>query len=289
MLKDLFRKPKYVTVNQAATPKKDIPDGLWVKCSGCGEILFTKELDKNLKVCHKCGTHFRLTASERIQVTLDEGSFVEYDINLTSQNPLEFPGYTDKLVKAQAQTCLTEGIITGEGTINDLPVVIGVMDHRFIMGSMGSVVGEKIFRAVERAIEKRIPVVLFSTSGGARMQEGILSLMQMAKTSAALARLNEAGLLYISVFTDPTFGGVTASFASLGDIALAEPGALIGFAGPIVIKQTLRQELPPGAQTAEFNLEHGLVDMVVDRSQLKKTLANIVKLHQGGRDSWLNS
>lgn len=288
MLKDLFRKPKYVTVNQAAAPKKDIPDGLWVKCSGCGEILFTKELEKNLRVCHKCGTHFRLTSEERINLVLDEGSFVEYDMHLSSQNPLEFPNYEEKLSKAQEDTGLTEGIITGEGTINDLPVVIGVMDHRFMMGSMGSVVGEKICRAVERAIEKRMPVLLFSTSGGARMQEGILSLMQMAKTSAALARLSEAGLLYISVFTDPTFGGVTASFASLGDIAIAEPGALIGFAGPRVIKQTLRQELPPGAQTAEFNLEHGLIDLVIERPQIKNTLAKLITLHQGGKDTWLS-
>jgi acetyl-CoA carboxylase carboxyl transferase subunit beta len=288
MLKDLFRKPKYITVNQVTTPKKDIPDGLWVKCVGCGEILFTKELDKNLRVCHKCGTNFRLTAPERIQLIIDEGSFVEYDIKLSSENPLEFPSYEDKLTKAQQDTELIEGVITGEGTINDLPVVIGVMDHRFIMGSMGSVVGEKLCRAVERAIEKQMPVVIFSTSGGARMQEGILSLMQMAKTSAALARLSQAGLLYISVFTDPTFGGVTASFASLGDIAISEPGTLIGFAGPRVIKQTLRQELPPGAQTAEFNLNHGLIDLVVERPQLKSTLAKLIKLHRGGKNEWLN-
>ncbi|HWJ02323.1 MAG TPA: acetyl-CoA carboxylase, carboxyltransferase subunit beta [Verrucomicrobiae bacterium] len=282
MLKDLFRKPKYVTVTPA-TPRKDMPDGLWVKCAGCGEILFNKELEKNLKVCHKCGNHFRLSARERVEITLDEGSFVEYDINLNSGNPLEFPNYEEKLVQAQAETELKEGIVTGEGTINGFSVVIGVMDPKFIMGSMGSVIGEKICRAVERAIEKKLPVIIFSTSGGARMQEGILSLMQMAKTSAALARLGEAGLLYISVFTDPTFGGVTASFASLGDVAISEPGALIGFAGPRVIFQTMRQELPPGAQTAEFNMDHGLIDLVIERGQMKNTLAKLLMLHRGGK------
>lgn len=285
MLKDLFRKPKYVTVTSAA-PKKDMPDGLWVKCTGCGEILFNKELVKNLRVCHKCGTHFRMTAWERIETTLDEGSFVQYDAELSSANPLEFPGYDDKLQQAREESGLTEGIVTGQGTINGYEVVIGIMDARFIGGSMGSAVGEKISLAVERAIEKSLPVILFATSGGARMQEGTLSLMQMAKTSAALARLAEAGLLYISVLTDPTYGGVTASFATLGDIIIAEPGTMIGFAGPRVIKQTMHQELPPGAQTAEFNLEHGLLDLVVERSQMKGTLARLLRFHRGGNDLW---
>ncbi|MDA8443154.1 MAG: acetyl-CoA carboxylase, carboxyltransferase subunit beta [Peptococcaceae bacterium] len=279
MLKDLFRKPKYVTVSPTA-PKKDMPDGLWVKCSGCGEILYNKELTKNLKVCQKCGTHLRMTARERIEATLDD--FVEYDADLSSVNTLNFPDYEDKLAKAQAATGLQEGILTGEGIINGLSLVVGVMDSYFMMGSMGAVIGEKITRAVERAIAKKLPLILFATSGGARMQEGTLALMQMAKTSAALARLSAAGLLYISVLTDPTFGGVTASFASLGDIVIAEPGALIGFAGPRVLQQTMHQELPPGAQTAKFNLEHGIIDMVVERGQMKSMLAKLMRLHQGG-------
>ncbi len=283
MLKDLFRKPKYVTVTPAV-PKKEMPDGLWVKCSGCGEILFNKELEKNLKVCHKCGTHFRLSAWERLQITLDD--FSEYDADLTSCNPLEFPEYEAKLARAREETGLQEGVVTGEGRVNGVSVAIGVLDSNFVMGSMGSVVGEKICRLIERATEHKLPLIIFSTSGGARMQEGILSLMQMAKTSAALARFNEAGLLYISVFTDPTFGGVTASFASLGDFIIAEPGALIGFAGPRVIKETIRQELPPGAQTAEFNCEHGLIDLVVERGQLKNTLTKLLKLHQRGDHTW---
>ncbi len=285
MLKDLFRKPKYVTVSPAV-PKKEMPDGLWVKCSGCGEILFNKELEKNLKVCHKCGTHFRLSAGERLEITLDEDGFFEYDAGLTSCNPLEFPEYEEKLARAREETGLQEGVVTGEGRINGFSVAIGVLDSNFIMGSMGSVIGEKICRLMERATEKKLPLIIFSTSGGARMQEGILSLMQMAKASGALAKFNQAGLLYISVFTDPTFGGVTASFASLGDIIISEPGALIGFAGPRVIKETIRQELPPGAQTAEFNCEHGLIDLVVERGQLKSILTRLLKLHQRGDHAW---
>lgn len=280
MLKDLFRKPKYVTVNPAQS-RKEIPDGLWVKCTRCGEILFNKELEKNLKVCHKCGLHFRLNACERLNLTLDEGSFVEYDGNLTSGNPLEFPDYAAKLAQVREDTGLQDAVVTGEGTINAIPIAIGVMDHRFIMGSMGSATGEKLSRLIERALEKRLPLVIFATSGGARMQEGILSLMQMAKTSVSLVRFLDAGLLYISVLTDPTFGGVTASFASTGDIIISEPGALVGFAGPRVIKQTIHQELPAGAQTAEFNCEHGLIDLVIERGQMKNTLAKLLRLHRG--------
>ena len=281
MFKDLFRKPKYVTVH-ADTVKKDIPEGLWQKCPECNEILYSKELEKTMKTCSKCGYSFRMGARERIKATIDESSFIEMDMDLTSTNPLEFTDYLEKIAKTQEITKLKEAIVTGEATIDGKPVVIGVMDARFIMGSMGSVVGEKVTRAVEKAIEKQIPLIIFSASGGARMQEGIISLMQMAKTCGVLAKLAEAGLLYITVFTDPTTGGVTASFASIGDIVLAEPGALIGFTGPRVIEQTIRQKLPAGFQTAEFLLSHGFIDMVVPRAQMKSTLAALLDLHSTG-------
>jgi acetyl-CoA carboxylase carboxyl transferase subunit beta len=278
---EFFRKQKYVTV-KPQTEKREIPEGLWVKCTRCNEILYTKELDKNFKVCLKCNYHFRLSSRDRIRMTLDEGSFKEYDAELVSGNPLNFPNYEEKLIKSQEATGLNEGVLTGEGTVNGIPVVVAVMDANFIMGSMGSVVGEKITRAIENAREKRYPLITFATSGGARMQEGILSLMQMAKTSAALAKLSEAGVLYISVFTDPTTGGVTASFASLGDIIIAEPGALIGFTGPRVIEQTIKQKLPEGFQKSEFMRQHGFVDLIVPRNQMKEMLANILALHVEG-------
>ncbi|MEG6521466.1 acetyl-CoA carboxylase, carboxyltransferase subunit beta [Desulfotomaculum sp. 1211_IL3151] len=283
---EIFRKSKYVTVRpdkaeqNQETERRDIPEGLWVKCSRCNEIIYTKELDKNFKVCHKCNFHFRLNAKERIRMTLDEGSFIEFDNELTTVNPLNFPEYEEKMQTIQETTGLQEAVVTGQGTIGGNPIIIGILDSHFFMGSMGSVVGEKITRAIETAIKKKLPVVLFSSSGGARMQEGILSLMQMAKTSAALAKLDEAGLLFISVFTDPTTGGVTASFASLGDIIVAEPGAIIAFTGPRVIEQTIRQKLPEGFQRAEFMRQHGMVDMIVNRPQLKETLANILALHR---------
>lgn len=281
MLKDLFRKPKYVTVH-ADTVKKDIPEGLWQKCPTCNEILYSKELEKTLKTCNKCGHHFRMGAWDRITATVDDGSFSELDADLTSVNPLGFADYPDKIAKSQEVTHIKEAIITGEAAIDGHPVVIGVMDANFIMGSMGSVVGEKVTRAIERAVEQKLPLIIFAASGGARMQEGIISLMQMAKTCGALAKLNEARLLYITVLTDPTTGGVTASFASMGDIILAEPGALIGFTGARVIEQTIKQKLPEGFQTAEFLLNHGFVDMVVPRQQLKGTLAALLDLHATG-------
>ncbi|WP_031513528.1 acetyl-CoA carboxylase, carboxyltransferase subunit beta [Desulfofalx alkaliphila] len=281
MVLEFFRKQKYVTV-KPEKEKRDIPEGLWVKCTRCSEILYIKELGKNYKVCQKCNFHFRVSAYERIDMTLDAGSFVEYDSQLVSGNPLQFPGYPEKLEKAMQTTGLKEAVVTGEGTIHGYPVVLAVMDANFIMGSMGSVVGEKITRAVEAAIEKKSPLIIFSTSGGARMQEGILSLMQMAKTTAALAKLDEAGLLYITVLTDPTTGGVTASFASLGDIIIAEPGALIGFTGPRVIEQTIKQKLPEGFQRAEFVRQHGFVDLIVSRNNMKQTLTNIISLHVAG-------
>ncbi len=238
-----------------------------------------RELEKNLKVCRKCRYHFRLTAPERLALTLDEGSFEEFDGDLAPVDLLGFPNYREKLACAQQETGLREAVLTGTGTIEGWPVQVGVLEPHFIMGSMGSIVGEKIVRLAERALESRLPVLIFSASGGARMQEGIFSLMQMARTSAAFARLNEAGLLYISVLTDPTTGGVTASFAALGDIILAEPGALVGFAGRRVTEQTIREKLPPGFQTAEFCFDHGFVDLVVPRQEMKKTLAHILSLH----------
>lgn len=282
MVLEIFRKPKYVTVRPDGAKegeKRDIPEGLWVKCSRCNEILYNKELDKNFKVCQKCNYHFRLNARERIRMTLDEGSFKELDAELNTVNPLNFPTYAEKLEVVQESTGLKEAVVTGEGTIEGYNVVVGIMDSHFIMGSMGSVVGEKITRAVEKALEKELPLILFASSGGARMQEGILSLMQMAKTSAALAKYDQAELLFISVLTDPTTGGVTASFASLGDVIIAEPGALIGFTGPRVIEQTIRQKLPEGFQRADFMRQHGMVDMIVSRPVMKETLAKIISHH----------
>lgn len=281
MVLELFKKPKYVTIRQEG--KREIPEGLWVKCPRCEEIVYNKDLLKNLKVCPKCGFHFRLTAAERLDFTLDEGSFVEYDADLVADNPLDFPGYPEKLAEARQVTGLAEAIITGEGTIAGHRTIIGVMDPRFIMASMGAAVGEKIVRAVERACERRLPLIIFVASGGARMQEGVVALLQMARTAAAIKRLDDAGLLYIPVLTDPTTGGVSASFGMLGDIILAEPGALIGFTGPRVIEQTIKQKLPEGFQRAEFLQEHGMIDLVVPRSKMRETLARILKLHEWRR------
>ncbi|GFN33832.1 acetyl-CoA carboxylase, carboxyltransferase subunit beta [Paenibacillus xylaniclasticus] len=284
MFKDLFHKKKYATVPSVPAPlqerqKKDIPEGLMNKCSKCGNIAFTMELEKNFKVCPSCGHHFRLSAWERIGMTLDDGRLHEFDANLESVDPLGFPDYKNKLVKQKEKSGLTEAVVTGEGTIGGIPVIVAVMSFDFFTGSMGSVVGEKITRAIEQADKKKLPLIIFSTSGGARMQESILSLMQMAKTSAALAKFQGNGGLFISVFTDPTTGGVSASFASLGDINLAEPGALIGFAGRIVIEQTIRQKLPDNFQTAEFNLQHGQLDKVVHRKDMRSTLTKLLELH----------
>jgi len=275
----LFKKSKYFTVRPET--KREIPEGLWIKCQ-CGAILFAKDLERNLKVCQKCAHHFRLTARERIRITLDTEDFEELDAGLAPRDLLGFPGYAERLAANQKQTGLNEAAISAEGTIGGHRVVLVVMDSHFIMGSMGTVVGEKVARAAEHAVRNRLPLIVFSASGGARMQEGILSLMQMAKTAAAIGRLDSAGLLYVSVLTDPTMGGVSASFAFLGDIILAEPGALIGFAGPRVIEQTIRQKLPDGFQQAEFLQEHGFVDAVVPRSRLKDTLIKIIGMHQAG-------
>ncbi|HEX7055719.1 MAG TPA: acetyl-CoA carboxylase, carboxyltransferase subunit beta [Bacilli bacterium] len=279
MLKDFFyKKRKYATITTGPS-KRDIPEGLMNKCAKCGSIQFSKELEKNLKVCSSCGNHFRLNAMERVRYTMDDGRIFEYDSDMISEDPLQFPGYPEKLERSANASGLTDGVVTGEGTIGGFPVVVCVMSFDFFQGSMGSVVGEKITRAIERAGQKRYPLIIFSTSGGARMQESILSLMQMAKTSAALAKFNEAGGLYISVITDPTLGGVSASFAMLGDIIIAEPGSVLGFAGRIVIEQTMRQKLPENFQTAEFNLQNGQLDLIVHRKDMRNTLIKLLDLH----------
>lgn len=283
VLKDFFYKQrKYATI-PSERAKKDIPEGMIIKCEKCGKITFAKELQKNLQVCPHCEHHFSVNSYERVQMILDQGNFFEYDTDLISSDPLNFEGYMDKLQSDMEKTNLNEAVITGEGTIGGYPVVIGVMDPRFRMGSMGSVVGEKITRAIEKAIIKKYPFILFSASGGARMQEGVLSLMQMAKTSAALAKLHDKNILFISVLTNPTTGGVSASFASLGDINIAEPNALIGFAGRRIIEQTIRQQLPEDFQTAEFLLKHGQLDMIVHRKDMKHTLTKLLNLHSVGR------
>ncbi len=253
--------------------------GKWVKCDSCKEILYKEDVKNNFSVCPNCSKHFRLSARRRIAQVIDEGTFCEINENMQTLDPLNFSGYIDKIKLLQEKTNIQEAIKTGTGKIDGMEVAIGVMDGNFMMGSMGSVVGEKISCLVDKAIEKKLPLILFCVSGGARMQEGIVSLMQMAKTSNSLAKLDDAGLLYISVLTDPTTGGVTASFAMLGDIILAEPDALIGFAGPRVIEQTMKQSLPEGFQKSEFLLEHGFVDKIVERKDMKNTLAQILKFH----------
>jgi acetyl-CoA carboxylase carboxyl transferase subunit beta len=263
--------------------KGKIPEGLWVKCDSCKEIVYKKEIDKNLKICPKCNYHFRISARERLKLLVDEGSFVEIDQNLVSVDPLHFKdtvSYKDRLRENQSKSGLKEAVISGDALIGGHPVNLVIMDFSFMGGSMGSVVGEKVSRAAERALDKKQPLIAVSSSGGARMQEGIFSLMQMAKVSAAIGRLKDNGILYISVLCDPTFGGVTASFATLGDIIIAEPKSLIGFAGPRVIEQTMKQPLPDDFQRADFLLSHGLIDMVVDRKSLKDTIARLFELLQ---------
>ncbi len=256
-----------------------IPKDLFFKCPRCGSVMFMDDFKGASKVCGSCGYHARLTVKERLDITIDEDSFQEYDPDMVSKNPIGFEGYEEKILSLQKKTGLREAVVCGECRIRNKPCVIVVMDSHFMMASMGSVVGEKITRAFERATQKRLPVVVFAASGGARMQEGAVSLMQMAKTSAAAARHSEAGLLYITVLTDPTTGGVEASFASLGDIIIAEPKVLIGFAGRRVIEDTIRQRLPDDFQSAEFLLEHGFVDMIVPRKSIRRTLSRLIRLH----------
>lgn len=257
----------------------NIPKDLLFKCPRCGTVAYMEDFEKNRKVCAACNYHARLRWQERLHMTADSGSFTEFDAEMTGKNPIDFPDY-EKKIKAMQQQCSTkEAIVTGECLIHGYRCVIGIMDSHFMMASMGSVVGEKITRAFEYATEHKLPVILFTASGGARMQEGIVSLMQMAKTSGAIARHNQAGQLYVTVLADPTTGGVTASFASLGDIIVAEPKVLIGFAGRRVIQDTIKQQLPDDFQTAEFLLENGFVDMIVERTMMRRTLARIMKLH----------
>ena len=275
-VKKLNGEEKVKTRNESAS---DRMIGKWVKCDNCKEILYKEELHKNLSVCPNCGKHFRLSARRRIKQIADEGTFEEIGKDILTEDPLHFDGYIKKVETLREKTKIEEAVKCGICEIEGQKVVLGVMDGNFLMGSMGRAVGERITLAVETAIKKKLPLIMFCVSGGARMQEGIVSLMQMAKTSSAIARLNEKGLLYISVLTDPTTGGVTASFASLGDIILAEPKALIGFAGPRVIEQTIKQKLPEGFQRSEFLLEHGFIDKIVERKDMKETLAKLVRLH----------
>ena len=270
-----FKKGKEVQTEK----KIKIPEGLWVKCDSCKEIIYKKEIDKNLKICPKCNYHFRISARERIQLLVDEGSFTEINTGLSSTDPLSFKdklSYRERLEENKKKSALEEAAISGEATIEGYPVVVVIMDFSFMGGSMGSVVGEKVMRAAEVAVETKRPLITVSSSGGARMQEGIFSLMQMARVSAAIARVSENGGLYLSVLADPTFGGVTASFAVLGDVIIAEPRSLIGFAGPRVIEQTIKQQLPDDFQRAEFLLDHGMIDGVVDRKDLKRTIGQII-------------
>ena len=260
--------------------RPEVPEGLLRKCNKCGGAIITEDVKNGYYICPKCGGYFRVHAYHRVEMIADEGTFEEWDLGLTTRNPLNYKGYEEKLEGLKEKTGLEEAVVTGKICINGTETAVGVCDGRFLMASMGEVVGEKIARMVERATQEKLPVILFACSGGARMQEGIVSLMQMAKTSAALKRHSDAGLLYISVLTDPTTGGVTASFAMLGDVILAEPKALIGFAGPRVIEQTIGQKLPKGFQRSEFLLEHGFIDAIVERPQLKETLSQILKLHE---------
>ena len=258
----------------------DMMIGKWVKCDNCKEILYKDDVHNNLSVCPNCGKHFRLSARRRIKQIADEGTFEEIGAEILTKDPLNFEGYLKKVESLREKTKIEEAVKCGICEIEGNKIVLAVMDGNFMMGSMGSAVGERITLAIETSIEKKLPLIIFCVSGGARMQEGMVSLMQMAKTSAALAKHNEAGLLYISVLTDPTTGGVTASFASLGDIILAEPDSLIGFAGPRVIEQTIKQKLPEGFQKSEFLLEHGFIDKIVERKDVKNTLAQILELHR---------
>lgn len=286
MFQDVFKKKKFITVKQVSLKNNEdatkpiIPDGMWCKCDDCGSILYKEDVDKNLSVCPNCNYHFKISPKERIDITFDKGTFKELYKNIGVRNPLDFPEYYDKVTKIQRKTHEDEGVVCGIGEINGIKVCTAIMSSFFMMGSMGTVVGEKITRIVEEAIRSKLPLIIFTASGGARMQEGMFSLMQMAKVSAAIAKHDLNKLLYITVLTHPTTGGVTASFAMEGDIILSEPKALIGFAGRRVIENTINQELPENFQTAEFLLEKGFVDRIVERSDMKETLYKILKLHE---------
>lgn len=284
MLKDLFsKKQRYATVkkiNIEENEKPNIPSGMWTKCDSCHSIVYHEDLVNNKYVCTNCNHHFRLKANERIEIFFDKNSFKEFDKNLKTKNPLDFNDYDKKLESAKNRTKSNEAVVTGTGLVNGIKVCAGIMDSFFMMGSMGTVVGEKLTRMIEFATENKLPIIIFTTSGGARMQEGIFSLMQMAKVSAALAKHSDEGLLYITVITDPTTGGVTASFAMEGDIILSEPNALIGFAGRRVIENTIKETLPEDFQRAEFLLEKGFVDKIVNRKDLRTCVYKLLKLHE---------
>ena len=296
MMKELFKERKeklnffksLTKRRPRVTRKKSIPEGVYQSCPECHESILSSELENSLYVCPHCHAHLSISAPERIQYLVDEGSFKELYRKTSIQNPLEFPNYTQKIESLKKKTQLDEAVVIGTAKIQKHPLVLAVMDSRFLMGSMGHVVGEKITQAVEQAIKKRLPLVIFCASGGARMQEGMISLLQMAKTSQAIARLKEKNLLYVSVITHPTTGGVTASFATLGDIILAEPHALMGFAGPRVIEQTINQTLPEGFQRAEFMLQHGHIDLIVERSEMRSVLGQILRLHDKEERSWIS-
>lgn len=291
-LSNMFKKTErknYITIHTSDKKgKPEVPEGLLKKCNACKAAIVTEDVKNNYYICPKCHNYFRVHAKRRVEMIADEGTFEEWDHGLNAGNPLSFPGYEEKIRALQEKTNLDEAVMTGKAQINGNDVVLGVCDGRFMMASMGWAVGEKIARAVERATEEKLPVIIFACSGGARMQEGIVSLMQMAKTSAALKKHSDAGLLYISVLTNPTTGGVTASFGMLGDIILAEPKALIGFAGPRVIEQTIGQKLPEGFQKSEFLLEHGFIDRIVEREEMKEVLASILEMHKvsGAEENW---
>ena len=282
MIVDKIKKRQIPTNNKDS--RIDIPVGKWVKCGNCKEILYKETVRNNLNICPNCGHYFRMHINKRLELIIDKDTYKKFDLNVETTNPLNLEDYPKKLKTLREKTGLQEAVACGTGKIKGEDVVICIMDSGFLMGSMGVVVGEKITYAIEQAVEQKLPLIIFSVSGGARMQEGIISLMQMAKTTSALTKLDEAGLLYISVLTDPTYGGVTASFASLGDIILAEPHAMIGFAGQRVIKQTIGEELPEGFQTAEFLLEHGFIDKIVERKDLKDTIYDLIILHKGGKN-----
>ena len=287
---NLFGKKNYISLEKPETRRPErrmkskepsIPDGMWIKCNSCKNIIYKKEVTK-YKLCPNCEAHFRMSPKERIAITCDEGTFEEFDAAMHPKNPMGYPDYDKVIEKAQKKAQITEGVVTGRCQIEGHDTVIAIMDSHFMMGSMGSAVGERITRIIEYATQNKLPLIIFTASGGARMQEGIISLMQMAKTSAAIAKHDEAGLLYISVITNPTTGGVTASFASLGDIIIGEPQALIGFAGRRVIESTLKQKLPENFQTTEFMEEQGFVDLIVKRQEMRSTLIRILKMHGKG-------
>lgn len=279
MIVDKIKKREIATAKNKKS-KVDIPIGKWLKCENCKEIVYKETVRENLNICPNCGHYFRMHIGKRLDLMIDKDTYERFNYNIDTTNPLDLEDYPKKLKALREKTGLEEAVACGTGNIHGEKVVICIMDSGFLMGSMGIVVGEKITYAIEQAIAKKLPLIIFCVSGGARMQEGIISLMQMAKTTTALSKLNEAGLLYISVLTDPTYGGVTASFASLGDIVLAEPHAMIGFAGPRVIEQTIGEALPEGFQTAEFLLEHGFIDKIVEREQLKDTIYQLIQYHK---------